>query len=196
MTYVVQAADKIYINEMITAYLINVFKCKSIVQGKITLTVSVTNGGQFLATDLKHEVYTLTLKDETHWTLKADYYVGFLRGLETYSQLFNYQADGKHNIKGIPVTISDKPQYLWRGLMIDTSRHFLALDTIKHAIDGMLYTKLNVLHWHITDEDSFPMYVPDAPELSESGSIGGVFSPTDLKAVIAYAKIRGVRVVP
>lgn len=80
--------------------------------------------------------------------------------------------------------------------MIDTSRHFLSLDTIKRAIDGMLFTKLNVLHWHIVDEDSFPMYVPDAPELSESGKVGGIFSPTDIKAVISYARIRGVRVVP
>jgi len=160
------------------------------------MTITVTNGDQFIATEKKHEAYSLTLKDESHWTLKADYYVGFLRGIETFSQLFNYQEDGKHNIKGIPITITDSPQFLWRGLMIDTSRHFLNLDTIKHAIDGMLYTKLNILHWHIVDEDSFPMYVPDAPELSEGGNIGGVFSPTDLKAVIAYARVRGVRVVP
>ena len=80
--------------------------------------------------------------------------------------------------------------------MIDTARHFLSVDTIKRAIDGMMYLKLNILHWHIVDEDSFPMYVPEVPELSESGSIGGVFSENDLKVVIAYAKLRGVRVVP
>ena len=60
----------------------------------------------------------------------------------------------------------------------------------------MMYSKLNVLHWHIVDEDSFNMYVPEAPELSDSGKIGGVYSPTDIKTVIAYAKIRGIRVVP
>ena len=81
VTFVVQAADKVYISDMITKYLINVFQCKSIIQGKITFTINVTNGGQFIATDKKHESYTLTLKDELHWTLKADYYVGFLRGL-------------------------------------------------------------------------------------------------------------------
>lgn len=50
--------------------------------------------------------------------------------------------------------------------MIDTSRHFLSVDSIKRAIDGMLYTKLNVLHWHIVDDDAFPMNVPTDSELS------------------------------
>jgi hexosaminidase len=60
--------------------------------------------------------------------------------------------------------------------MIDTSRHFLPVDTIKRGIDSMLYSKLNVLHWHIVDEDSFPLFVPTVPELSASGSVGGVYS--------------------
>ena len=80
--------------------------------------------------------------------------------------------------------------------MIDTSRHFLSVKTIQHAIDGMLYSKLNILHWHLVDEDSFPLYVPEVPELSEEGKIGGVFSEVDIQMVIAYAKIRGIRVVP
>ena len=80
--------------------------------------------------------------------------------------------------------------------MIDTSRYFLDINTIKKIIDGMLYMKLNVLHWHIVDEDSFPMHVPSAPELSENGSIGGVYSQNDLKSIISYGKTRGVRVVP
>jgi hexosaminidase len=80
--------------------------------------------------------------------------------------------------------------------MIDTSRHFLPVSAIKHAIDGMMYSKLNVLHWHITDEDAFPLYVPTLPELSESGSIGGVYSEVDVKSIITYAKARGIRVIP
>jgi len=79
-------------------------------------------------------------------------------------------------MRGLPLTIDDGPQFLWRGLMIDTSRHFLPIASIKKAIDGMLYSKLNVLHWHIVDEDAFPMFVPTVPELSGSGSIGGVYS--------------------
>lgn len=121
--------------------------------------------------------------------------MGFLRGFETFAQLFR-PANATYLISGLPITVVDQPQFLWRGLMIDTSRHFLPVSTIKHAIDGMMYLKLNVLHWHIVDEDSFPMYVPEVPELSNSGSVGGVFSENDLKNVIAYAKLRGIRVVP
>lgn len=80
--------------------------------------------------------------------------------------------------------------------MIDTSRHFLTVDTIKKAIDAMMFSKLNVLHWHITDQDAFPMFVPTVPELSGSGSIGGVYSENDLKTIITYARARGIRVVP
>ena len=54
----------------------------------------------------------------------------------------------------------------------------------------MLYSKLNILHWHLVDEDSFPLYVPEVPELSEEGRIGGVYSEVDIQMVIAYAKIR------
>ena len=80
--------------------------------------------------------------------------------------------------------------------MIDTSRHFLPVSTIKRAIDTMMYSKLNVLHWHITDEDAFPLQIPNVPELSQYGSISGVYSPTDVKSIISYGKSRGVRVVP
>ena len=108
----------------------------------------------------------------------------------------NHEDNGSYTLRGIPIRVEDEPDFLWRGLMIDTSRHFLSVKTIQHAIDGMLYSKLNILHWHLVDEDSFPLYVPEVPELSEEGKIGGVFSEVDIQMVIAYAKIRGIRVVP
>ena len=61
--------------------------------------------------------------------------------------------------------------------MIDTSRHFLSTETIKHTIDGLLYNKMNILHWHIVDEDSFPLEVPERPDLSAYGKVGGTYSP-------------------
>lgn len=119
-----------------------------------------------------------------------------MRGLETFSQLFEKNESDVYTIYGLPVAIDDTPNFLWRALMIDTSRHFLPLATIKKAIDSMMYSKLNVLHWHITDEDAFPMFVPSVPELSGSGSIGGVYSPEDIVSVINYARARAIRVVP
>lgn len=101
-----------------------------------------------------------------------------------------------YTVYGLPIAIDDTPNFIWRALMIDTSRHFLPVATIKRAIDSMMYNKLNVLHWHITDEDAFPMFVPSVPELSGSGSIGGVYSPEDIASIINYARARAIRVVP
>ena len=63
-------------------------------------------------------------------------------------------------------------------------------------IDGLMFNKMNILHWHIIDEDSFPLEVKTQPELSQYGSVGGTYSETDVKALIQYAKTRGVRLIP
>lgn len=98
--------------------------------------------------------------------------------------MFDKQPDGSYNVSGLPITVADGPNYIWRSLMVDTSRHFLSVPTLLRIIDAMLYMKLNVLHWHIIDEDSFPMEIPEAPYFSEYGKIGGVFTLNDVKTVI------------
>ncbi len=118
-----------------------------------------------------------------------------MRAFETFSQLFEISGES-YVVKGIPILIDDQPQFLWRGLMIDTARHYLPLETIKKTIDGLMFNKMNVLHWHITDEDSFPLDITSRPELSSSGQIAGTYSITDVKQIIIYAKTRGVRVIP
>jgi hexosaminidase len=80
--------------------------------------------------------------------------------------------------------------------MLDTSRHFIPVSQIKHQIDAMFYNKMSILHWHISDDDSFPMTIVSEPEFSQAGKLGGSYSPSEIKSVINYAKIRGVRVVP
>ena len=77
---------------------------------------------------------------------------GALHGLETFSQLVQYDGKG-WLIANAPIVISDKPRFPWRGLLVDTSRHYHPLWSIKHIIDAMTYAKLNVLHWHITDAE-------------------------------------------
>lgn len=91
--------------------------------------------------------------------------------------------------------IDDAPEFKWRGLMIDSSRHFLPVRLVKKSIDGLLFNKMNILHWHIIDQDSFPLEVPSVPELSQYGKVGGSYSLAEVKEVVAYAKLRGVRVV-
>lgn len=81
--------------------------------------------------------------------------------------------------------------------MLDTSRHYLKGDTIRAVLDAMMYSKMNVLHWHVVDEDCFPLQVPSLPNLSAAGACDGqVYAPREVEEVIGYALRRGVRVVP
>lgn len=63
--------------------------------------------------------------------------------------------------------VRDRPVYAHRGLLMDTSRHYLRTDTIKRTLDAMGHSKLNVLHWHATDTHSFPLKLPSVPQLAK-----------------------------
>ncbi|KAH9767866.1 Beta-hexosaminidase 1 [Citrus sinensis] len=99
-------------------------------------------------------------------TIEANTVYGALRGLETFSQLCSFDYDTKSVlVYKAPWYIQDKPRFAFRGLLIDTSRHYLPVDVIEQIIESMSYAKLNVLHWHIIDEQSFPLEVPTYPNL-------------------------------
>lgn len=76
-------------------------------------------------TKTEHEAYSLTIRENGKWELRADHFPGFVRGFETFSQLFEINSREQFFIRGVPILIDDEPDYLWRGLLIDTSRHFL-----------------------------------------------------------------------
>ena len=97
-------------------------------------------------------------------TLKARTVWGALRGLETFSQLVTYEFDTA-TYEVVPCTIQDAPKYPHRGLMVDSGRHFLPVATLLHVVDALPYAKLNVLHWHLTDTQSFPVETPSRPSL-------------------------------
>lgn len=143
---------------------------------------------------------------------------GALRALETVAQLVQYNLDHRqdlaliestrpsgnadircmYQIHNVPIRIEDRPRYPWRGLMIDSSRHFLPVSLIKRIMDGMVSSKLNVLHWHLTDAQSFPFFVSRFPLLSQKGSYADhlTYSTSDLRDIVKYATDRGIRVVP
>jgi hexosaminidase len=138
------------------------------------------------------ESYALVL-DSTHATLNANSTLGALRGLETLSQLVSGDADGYF----FPiVNIQDKPRFVWRGLMIDVGRHFEPVDVIKHNIDGMAMVKMNVFHWHLSEDQGFRIESKKYPLLHEKGSNGRYYTQDQVREVIEYAADRGVRVVP
>src|SRR5262249_16772396 len=94
------------------------------------------------------------------------------------------------------VTIEDRPRFPWRGLRIDVSRHFMPVDAIKRNLDGMEAVKLNVLHWHLSDDQGFRVEGKRFPKLQQMSSDGQYYTQEQIKDVIAYARDRGIRVVP
>ncbi len=138
------------------------------------------------------ESYTLTV-DEHQARLAAPNPLGVLHGLQTLRQLV--QAGEKGWI--VPaVAIEDRPRFVWRGLMIDVSRHFMPMDAIMRNADGMEAAKLNVLHLHLSDDQGFRVESLIYPKLQQMGSDGMFFTQEQIRGLIAYARDRGIRVVP
>lgn len=120
---------------------------------------------------------------------------GALRALETFSQLINARAHGFFISES---KVIDFPRFSHRGTLVDTARHYLSMDTLLQHLDAMAYNKLNVLHWHIVDDQSFPFVSLTYPNISEFGAYTQrhIYTPDDVSKVIDYAKDRGIRVVP
>ena len=130
-----------------------------------SLAVSVADRSEEppqLGTD---ESYTLEIPGGgAATTLTAVTVYGALRGLETFSQLvrFNFSF-ATHSVAGVPLTVTDAPRFSHRGIMVDASRHFLTTAMLYRLLDSMSYAKLNVLHWHVVDDQSFPLQVNACP---------------------------------
>jgi len=125
--------------------------------------------------------------------IKAATPVGILRGLATFMQLV--ELDGQSF--GVPsVNIHDQPRFLWRGLMIDVSRRWIPADIIKRNLDAMAAVKLNVFHWHLTDDQGFRIESRKFPRLQQMGSDGNYYTQQEVRDIVAYAGERGIRVVP
>ena len=119
--------------------------------------------------------------------------LGIMRGLQTFLQMVQSTSDGF----AVPaIAIQDKPRFPWRGLMIDVSRHFIPLDVLKRNLDGMAAVKLNVFHWHLSDNQGFRVESKKFPKLQELGSDGLFYTQDEVRDLIAYAHERGIRVVP
>lgn len=145
------------------------------------------------------ESYLLSVPaDSSHVaTVKAKTVYGALRGLETFSQLVKFDFDAnRYTISGAPIAIDDAPRFPHRGLMIDSARHYLSLPAIREIIDTLPYGKMNVLHWHMTDTESFPLQVKSSPKLWVGAYSGAErYTQQDVASIIEYAKLRGIRVI-
>ena len=125
--------------------------------------------------------------------LTAPTTLGVMRGLQTFLQLVEVTPQGF----AIPqVVVEDHPRFPWRGLMIDVGRHFMPVEVIKRNLDGMAAVKMNVFHWHLSDNQGFRVESKKFPKLQEMGSDGLFYTQEQVRDVIAYARDRGIRVVP
>ncbi|MFI5056570.1 MAG: beta-N-acetylhexosaminidase [Candidatus Acidiferrales bacterium] len=125
--------------------------------------------------------------------LTAPTTLGALHGLQTFLQLVDVSADG---FAAPAVTIQDKPRFPWRGLLIDSARHFIPLEAIRRNLDGMEAVKMNVFHWHLSENQGFRVESKKFPKLHQLGSDGLYFTQDEIRELLAYARDRGIRVVP
>jgi hexosaminidase len=138
------------------------------------------------------ESYSLEVGAQ-HATLKSNTVLGAIRGMETILQLVSANQDGYF----LPnVSIQDKPRFAWRGLMIDVTRHWQPVEVVKRNIDGLAAVKMNVFHWHLTDDQGFRVESKRFPRLQEMGSDGLYYTQEQIRDVITYAADRGIRVIP
>ncbi len=144
-------------------------------------------------------------------TVQAATEAGLFYGAATLSQLATTGAGGT-----VPaLRIDDAPRFSWRGLMLDSARHFQSLDEIKRVLDAMAEQKLNTFHWHLTDDQGWRMEIKRYPKLTGVGSCRipagdggrdpatgaplpycGFYTQDQIREVIAYAAARHIQVIP
>ena len=190
------------------------------------LPVSDKGNIQFLLIDdanLGNEGYTLEV-NRGEVIVQANQPAGVFYGAQTLLQMFPPEIRGRHQQSAnqewsIPcVQIKDAPKFPWRGLMLDVSRHWFTKDEVKRMIDELAEYKINVFHWHLTDDQGWRIQIKSLPKLTELGAwraervgnwwqrepqdanekatYGGFYTHEDIKEVLAYAAARYVRVIP
>ena len=157
-----------------------------------TLLVRADHGRELVQRVGEDESYELAI-NAVNAKLTAPTPLGILHGLQTFLQLVTITADGF----AVPsVTVKDRPRFSWRGLLIDPARHFIPIDVLKRNIDGMEAVKMNVLHLHLTDNEGFRVECKRFPKLHQLGSDGLYYTQDQVRELVAYARDRGIRVVP
>lgn len=193
--------------------------------------VALSGSSVVIDTDksLPKEGYTLAVTPEKI-DIKASDYNGALYALQTLRQLLPNEVESTKLVKRDwlvhAVTISDAPQYQWRGLMLDVSRHFFPKEYILKTLDRMAMLKLNTFHFHLVDNEGWRIEIKKYPKLTEVGAwrvdqedklwdertpntanafanpttapkkYGGFYTQEDIKEIVAYASARGITVIP
>jgi hexosaminidase len=131
---------------------------------------------------------------------------GLLYGAVTFWQLLSQEEGPAGQIDVPALEIVDAPRFGWRGILLDSSRHFQSPGFVKSLIDAMALHKLNVLQWHLTDDQGWRLQIKRYPKLTavgawrrvpgQPGVCGGYYSQNDVRDIVAYARQRNVTIVP
>jgi hexosaminidase len=156
---------------------------------------------------LATETYSLEI-DSTHLAIYGVDAAGVFRGIQTVRQLLPsaFHQKKQHISWALPsLSINDSPAFKWRGMLLDCCRHFFSKEVVKQYIDLLAYYKMNVLHWHLTEDQGWRIAIDKYPKLTEIGAwrkgkegkaYGGFYSKEDIKEIVAYAQERHIMVVP
>ena len=160
--------------------------------GKATLVLHCDHAGEEIQSVREDESYQMDVTPQQA-RLSAPTPVGLMRGVETFLQLIELDAQG---FSAPAVHITDHPRFAWRGLMIDVCRHWMPMEVLQRNIDAMAAVKLNVLHLHLSDDQGFRIESKKYPRLQELGSDGHYYTQAQITELVIYARDRGIRVVP
>jgi len=172
-----------------TGLLISLKPTKS---AKSTLVIQTDHASKEIQEVGEDESYVLEVTTDGA-KLTAPTPLGTMHGLQTFLQLVDVSPNG---FAAPALKIQDQPRFPWRGLMIDSARHFIPLDVIRRNIDGMEAVKMNVFHWHLSENQGFRVESKKYPKLHELGSDSLYYTQDEIRDLIAYARDRGIRVVP
>jgi hexosaminidase len=173
-------------------------------------------------TNLNREGYELTIAPDSV-VIRGPTTAGVFYGVQTLLQLLPPQVYASVPASNVVWTVPclyiyDQPQYSWRGVMLDTARHFITKDQIKHVLDAMAMHKLNVFHWHLTDDQGWRLEITNYPALTtnsawrtamdyslnprsnsntnSAGQYGGYYTQAQAREIVAYAQQLHITVVP
>ncbi|CAH8852993.1 unnamed protein product [Trichobilharzia szidati] len=142
------------------------------------------------------ESYNITIHDR-EISITSNEIWGVLHALETILQLVYTNEVGENLIfKG---RIEDDPEFSYRGVLVNTGSNFIPMEYLFKTIDAMAMVKMNVFHWRVTDNQSFPFVSSTYPELSNKGAFhpqSCTYDEEEVSDLLEYARLRGVRVIP
>ncbi len=155
------------------------------------------------------EAYELNINEKTI-QIYASSSIGFIYAIQTLRQLLppNFNGDDRRLEKqwSLPcLKIMDEPQFKWRGMLLDCCRHFMPKEFVLKYVDLLSYHKMNTLHWHLTEDQGWRIEIKKYPKLTEKGAwrmgedgndYGGFYTQEEIREVVAYAKKRGINIVP